>query len=161
VSGATILLTGATGQLGFELQRSLAPHGEVIALGRRELDMSDAGAIADTMRARRPQLIVNAASYTAVDRAESDAAAAHAINATAPDVLAGEARRLGATLIHFSTDYVFDGGTATRYTDQTTPHPISVQPEQARRRAGDRSVGVRVSHFRTSWVYGERGGNSC
>ena len=160
MSGATILLTGAAGQLGFELQRSLAPHGEVVALGRRELDMSDAGAIADTVRARRPQLIVNAAAYTAVDRAESDAAAAHAINATAPAVLASEARRLGATLIHFSTDYVFDGIATTPYTEQATPRPLSVYGRS--KLDGEQAIessGCAHLIFRTSWVYGERGGN--
>jgi len=160
VSGATILLTGAAGQLGFELQRSLAPYRNVVALGRRELDVSDAGAIAETVRSRRPQLIVNAAAYTAVDRAETDAAAAHAVNAIAPAVLAGEARRLGATLIHFSTDYVFDGSAATPYNEQSTPHPISVYGRS--KLDGEQAIAASgCAHliFRTSWVYGERGGN--
>ncbi|MEP6942893.1 MAG: dTDP-4-dehydrorhamnose reductase [Betaproteobacteria bacterium] len=160
MSRATILLTGATGQLGYELQSALAPHGEIVACRRGELDVSDAAAIAATVRALRPQIIVNAAAYTAVDRAESDAAAAQAINATAPEVFAGEARRLGATLIHFSTDYVFDGSATAPYTEQATPRPISVYG----RSKLDGELAIESSGcvhliFRTSWVYGQRGGN--
>src|SRR6266702_3274252 len=105
----TVLLTGANGQIGFELARSLQGLGRVVALDRRSLDLAEIDQIRRVVRDLTPALIVNAAAYTAVDAAESDAAAAMRLNAEAPDLLAQEARRLGALLVHYSTDYVFDG----------------------------------------------------
>jgi dTDP-4-dehydrorhamnose reductase len=156
----TILLTGASGQLGFELARTLAPHGSVVACDRARLDLGDPAAIAAQVRALRPQLIVNAAAYTAVDRAESERAQAEAINATAPGILAEEARRVGATLIHFSTDYVFDGAASTPYDEQAPTRPLGVYGQT--KLAGERAIaaaGATCLIFRTSWIYGLRGGN--
>jgi len=156
----TILLTGASGQLGFELARTLAPHGSVVARDRARLDLGDPAAIAAQVRALRPQLIVNAAAYTAVDRAESERAQAEAINATAPGILAQEARRVGATLIHFSTDYVFDGAASTPYDEQAPTRPLGVYGQT--KLAGERAIaaaGATCLIFRTSWIYGLRGGN--
>ena len=107
-----ILVTGKNGQVGFELVRSLAGAGQVIAVGRGEMDLSDADSIRRTVRKIGPDLIVNAAAYTAVDQAESEPELALAVNGIAPGVLAEEAKRLGAALIHYSTDYVFDGNKA-------------------------------------------------
>ncbi|MGB5569552.1 MAG: sugar nucleotide-binding protein, partial [Sedimenticolaceae bacterium] len=104
-----MLLTGANGQVGWELCRTLACLGEVIALDAADMDLGDPGAIRRVMRERAPDIVVNSAAYTAVDRAETEPGLAHAINAVAPGVLAGEAQMLGAMLVHYSTDYVFDG----------------------------------------------------
>ncbi|MEO8738914.1 MAG: dTDP-4-dehydrorhamnose reductase [Casimicrobiaceae bacterium] len=156
----TILLTGAAGQVGFELARTLSPHGNVVACDRSGLDLADRDAIVELVRATRPQLIVNAAAYTAVDRAESEPEQAQAINATAPGVLAEEARRLGATLIHFSTDYVFDGTVATPYDEQAPTRPLGVYGQT--KLAGEQAIAAAGGNsliFRTSWVYGLRGGN--
>jgi len=156
----TILLTGATGQVGFELARSLARHGELIALDRAALDLADADAIVATVRQVRPGLIVNAAAYTAVDRAESEPAAAFAVNARAPGILAEEAKRQDALLIHYSTDYVFDGRRTTPYEEDAPTGPLSVYG--ASKHEGERAIaqsGARALVFRTSWVYGARGSN--
>lgn len=155
-----ILLTGRNGQLGWELARALAPLGEVTALDRRELDLADASAIAGAVRRLRPQLIVNAAAYTAVDRAETDTAIAHAVNAKAPEILAHEAQALDAALIHFSTDYVFDGNKKTAYDESDTPAPQSAYGKS--KLAGEQGVtasGVAHLILRTSWVYAGRGSN--
>ena len=112
-----ILVTGKNGQVGFELLRSLAGFGEVIAVGRQEMDLADPDAIRRAVREAKPDLIVNAAAYTAVDKAEAEPELAHAINGTAPGILAEEAKRLGAALIHYSTDYVFDGTKRVPYTE--------------------------------------------
>jgi len=160
VTRPTILLTGANGQVGFELQRALAPHGEVIACDRGKLDLGDRDALANAVRSIRPQLIVNAAAYTAVDRAESEAARAEAINTMAPAILAEEAKRIDAALIHFSTDYVFDGASTVPYDEQAPTHPLNVYGRT--KRDGERAVAaIGGAHliFRTSWVYGLRGGN--
>jgi len=117
----TILLTGKTGQLGSELLRSLPRLGEVIAPDRNELDLRDPEAIRLVMRDVKPQLVINAAAYTAVDAAETDEAGALAVNAEGPQVLALEAKKVGAPLIHFSTDYVFDGSKISRTLSQTLP----------------------------------------
>lgn len=155
-----ILLTGAQGQVGYELCRTLSTLGEVIARDRRELDLSRTDQIRDKIRALKPQLVVNAAAYTAVDKAEAEPALAEAINATAPAVMAEECRNLKAALIHYSTDYVFDGSATRPYVEDDVPSPLGVygisklHGEQAIRDAG-------VAHLilRTSWVYGMRGKN--
>ena len=156
----TILLTGANGQVGFELQRTLAPHGHVTACDRSTLDLGDRDALVNAVRALKPQLIVNAAAYTAVDRAESEPDRAEAINATAPAILAEEAKRIDAALIHFSTDYVFDGTRTTPYDEQVPTRPLNVYGRS--KRDGEIAIAALVdAHliFRTSWVYGLRGGN--
>jgi dTDP-4-dehydrorhamnose reductase len=155
-----ILVTGANGQVGFELARLLSAHGEVIATGRTQLDMADVDAIVATVRAVAPALIVNAAAYTAVDKAESEPELAHAINARAPGILADEARRSGALLIHYSTDYVFDGNATTPYAEDALPNPLNVYGRT--KLAGEQAIvqaGADALIFRTSWVYGQRGRN--
>ena len=159
-----ILLLGKNGQVGWELQRSLAPLGELIALDRHSVgqcgDLSNLAGLADTVRAIRPDVIVNAAAHTAVDRAESEPELANTLNALAPGVLAQEAAQVGALLVHYSTDYVFDGSGERPWQESDTPAPLSVYGHS--KLAGERriqSAGVRHLIFRTSWVYGARGGN--
>ena len=119
-----ILLVGVTGQLGQELQRTLPPLGEVIGVGRKTMDLADASSIREVIREAKPNLIVNAAAYTAVDKAETEKEQAKLINAIAPTVMAEEAQALGSNLIHVSTDYVFDGQKNTPYTEQDATHPL-------------------------------------
>jgi dTDP-4-dehydrorhamnose reductase len=155
-----ILLTGANGQVGWELRRTLAPLGELEALGRAELDLHDAGRIREAVRASNADVIVNAAAYTAVDKAESEREAAFAVNAAAPGVLAEEAKRGGALLVHYSTDYVFDGAKPAPYVEEDAPNPINVYG--ASKLAGERAIvgsDCRYLILRTSWVYGPRGAN--
>ncbi|MEP7328768.1 MAG: dTDP-4-dehydrorhamnose reductase, partial [Betaproteobacteria bacterium] len=155
-----ILITGAQGQVGHELARLLPPHGEVITLDRAALDLAQPDAIVAAVRAAAPDIIVNAAAYTAVDLAEKERAAAFAINATAPQILAEEARRLGALLIHYSTDYVFDGAGHTPYAEDAPVAPLNVYG--ASKLAGERAIaasGAPALVLRTSWVYGLRGRN--
>ena len=155
-----ILLTGAAGQLGFELARLLTAHGEVEALDRAALDLADADAVAAAVRRVRPQIIVNAAGYTAVDRAESEPALADAINARAPAVLAEEAKRLDALLIHYSTDYVFDGNSREPYREEDQANPLNVYGSS--KLAGERAItaaGAAHLILRTSWIYGLHGQN--
>ena len=155
-----ILLTGARGQLGFELARLLPAHGEVQALDRAALDLTDAEAVAATVRRIKPQVIVNAAGYTAVDRAESELALAEAINARAPAVLAEEAKRLDALLIHYSTDYVFDGTSGEPYREEDRTNPLNAYGSS--KLAGERAIAATgVAHLilRTSWIYGWHGQN--
>ena len=156
-----ILLTGKNGQVGAELQRVLSELGEVTATGRDELNLSDPDQIRDTVRRVRPGLIVNAAAYTAVDKAESEPELARAINGIAPGVFAEEARAGGAVLIHYSTDYAYSGETQNEpYTETTTPAPASVYGKT--KLEGDRAIertGVPHLIFRTSWVYGREGKN--
>ncbi len=155
-----ILITGTNGQVGFELLRSLAGLGTVIAAGRDELDLADPDAIRRTLRDTKPGLIVNAAAYTAVDKAEAEPELALAINGVAPGILAEEAKRLGAALIHYSTDYVFDGSKGAPYTEDDAPRPISAYGRT--KLAGEHAIqAVGVPHLilRTSWVYGARGSN--
>lgn len=155
-----ILLLGKDGQVGWQLQRSLAPHGEVVACGRGECDLSDVAQIRSVVRALKPSIIVNATAYTAVDKAESEPDLAGRINALAPGVLAEEAKPLGALLVHYSTDYVYDGSKATPYceTDPTGPQSVYGQTKLAGEEA-IRAVGGKSIIFRTSWVFGARGGN--
>jgi dTDP-4-dehydrorhamnose reductase len=156
----TIVVTGATGQIGYEAVRELAPLGTVVGLTRADLDLANPAAIRDTVRRLRPRVIVNAAAYTAVDRAESEPELAAAINAEAPAVLAEEARRLGALLVHYSTDYVFDGRKGAPYTESDVPAPLNVYG--ATKLAGEQAIqAARGTHLilRTSWVYGARGTN--
>jgi dTDP-4-dehydrorhamnose reductase len=155
-----ILLTGVTGQLGFELRRTLAPLGQVVACDRAALDLTQADAIRTVVRQTRPQLIVNAAAYTAVDRAECEPALAMAINALAPGILAEEAKRIGASIVHYSTDYVFDGEKDGPYVEDDTARPVNVYGQS--KLAGEQavmSVGGSFLVFRTSWLYGLRGHN--
>lgn len=156
----TILVTGAGGQVGFELIRLLAPHGEVIGTDRGTLDLANPDAIVAAVRGARPALIVNAGAYTAVDRAETEPSLAHAINGRAPAILAEEAKRLGALLIHYSTDYVFDGERRTPYPEDAPAAPLNVYG--ASKLEGERAIAATGAHalvFRTSWVYGLRGAN--
>ena len=155
-----ILLTGCAGQLGRELKRSLACLGEVVACDRRQLDLAAPDALRDAVRAIAPAVIINSAAYTAVDKAEAEPDAADAINARAPAILAEEARRLDALLIHYSTDYVFDGAKQTPYTEDDTTAPLSTYGRS--KRAGELAIaaaGARHLIFRTSWVFGLHGAN--
>jgi dTDP-4-dehydrorhamnose reductase len=121
-----ILVTGKNGQVGWELQRSLAAFGQVVAIDAEEVDLADADAIRRTVREVRPDIIVNPAAYTAVDKAEGDFNLARAVNGTAAGVFAEEVKRLGAVLVHYSTDYVFDGDKPAPYTESDAPNPQSV-----------------------------------
>jgi dTDP-4-dehydrorhamnose reductase len=155
-----ILLTGASGQVGWELARTLAPLGEVIGLDRSRLDLAHPDALRETVRSIAPEAIVNAAAYTAVDRSESEPDLARAINAIAPGVLAEEAQRLDAILVHYSTDYVFDGTKSEPYVETDPTNPLSVYGHT--KLDGERAVGAsgcRHLTLRTSWVYGARGNN--
>lgn len=159
-----ILLLGKGGQVGWELQRSLAVLGNVTALDFDSPehcgDFSNPQGVAETVRALRPQVIVNAAAHTAVDKAESEPELARLLNATTPGVLAEEAARLGAWLVHYSTDYVFDGSGERPWVEDDAPAPLSVygatklEGEQLIRQAGCQHL-----ILRTSWVYAARGGN--
>jgi dTDP-4-dehydrorhamnose reductase len=160
VTAPTILLIGSGGQLGFELARVLPAHGQVVALDRAALDLADADAVVAAVRAARPQLIVNAGAYTAVDRAESEPERADAVNSRAPGILAEEARRAGAPLIHYSTDYVFDGEALSPYDEQAAPNPINAYGRS--KLGGERAIqaaGAAGVVLRTSWVYGLHGQN--
>lgn len=156
----SILLLGKDGQVGWQLQRSLAPHGAVIACGRAEADLGNLEQLRALVRQHRPAVIVNAAAYTAVDRAESEPELAMRINGEAPGVLAEEAARLSALLIHYSTDYVYAGDKASPYveSDPTGPHSVYGQSKLAGEEA-IRAAGCKSVIFRTSWVFGARGGN--
>jgi len=155
-----ILLTGKNGQVGSELERVLAASSELLAMGRQELDLSRPERIRTAIRDVRPQLIVNTAAYTAVDQAEGDEATAHAVNAEAPVVMAEEAKKIGAALIHYSTDYVFDGRKGSPYTEDDPPNPISVYGKtKLAGEQGIEKVGGLYLIFRTAWVYGTRGKN--
>lgn len=155
-----ILLTGVTGQVGWELQRSLCVRGEVVAVDSRQLNLADPDAIVQCVRAIKPDLIVNPAAYTAVDKAESEADLAMAINGRAPGILAEEAKRLGVPIVHYSTDYVFDGTKPGVYTETDAVGPLSTYGRS--KLAGEQAIqAVGGSHLilRTSWVYGMRGKN--
>ncbi|TSA49580.1 MAG: dTDP-4-dehydrorhamnose reductase [Nitrosomonadales bacterium] len=155
-----ILLTGMLGQVGWELRRSLAPLGQVIAVDRAQLDLADPDAIRHVVREVRPTLIVNPAAYTAVDQAESEPKLAMAVNGIAPGILAEEAKRLGAMLVHYSTDYVFDGAKHGAYQETDATNPLGVYGTT--KLAGEQAIqAIAGQHliFRTAWVYGLRGRN--
>lgn len=154
------LVTGSNGQVGFELRRSLAPLGEVIALDRAACDLTLPDALRQLVREHRPDVIVNSAAYTAVDKAESDADTAFAVNGTAVGVLAEEARALGSLLVHYSTDYVFDGTKASPYIESDTANPQCVYGKS--KLAGEQAIaasGAAALVLRTCWVAGAHGGN--
>jgi dTDP-4-dehydrorhamnose reductase len=155
-----ILLTGRNGQVGWELERILPRLGELIATDRATVDLADAQAIRRVVREARPDVIVNAAAYTSVDQAESEPEAAMQINALAPGMLAHEARRVGARLVHYSTDYVFDGEKTASYVETDPPHPLNVYGRSKLEGEGRvAAAGCRYVIFRTSWVYAPRGRN--
>lgn len=160
-----ILLLGKSGQVGWELQRALSVLGEVVALDRRGAeglcgDLSDLRGLAQTVRRVQPQVIVNAAAHTAVDKAESEPELARVLNTLAPGVLASEARQLGAWLVHYSTDYVFDGTGNRQWVETDVPAPLNVYGRT--KLEGEQQIqtsGCKHLIFRTSWVYAARGGN--
>lgn len=158
MSDNVILLFGRNGQLGWEAHRALAPLGRVYALDSGELDLTELNALAELIRQLKPQVIVNASAYTAVDKAETESELAMTINAKAPGVMAEEARALGAALIHFSTDYVFNGEKGAAYTEEDETNPLNVYGQS--KLAGEQAIGqVGGGHviLRTSWVYSMRG----
>ena len=155
-----ILLTGANGQVGWELQRTLNCLGEVVALDSTTMNLANADAVRQSVRDIAPGIIVNPAAYTAVDKAEREPELVRAVNAVAPGILAEEAARLDALLVHYSTDYVFNGSGATPWREDDACDPLNVYG--ATKLAGERAIqatGCRHLIFRTSWVYGARGSN--
>jgi dTDP-4-dehydrorhamnose reductase len=155
-----VLVTGARGQVGVELTRELASRCELVTCDREALDLADPDSVKSQVRAVQPQVVVNCAAYTAVDRAETDRDAAHAVNASGPGVLADEARRVGALLVHFSTDYVFDGTKPSAYVEDDPANPLSVYG--ASKLEGERAIAAARADYlilRTSWVYGPHGKN--
>ncbi|CAE6923800.1 dTDP-4-dehydrorhamnose reductase [Paraburkholderia domus] len=156
----TILVTGARGQLGVELCRSLSLLGRVVAVARDTCDLASADQIVTTMRTVKPRVVINAGGYTAVDVAETEADAAYAINAIAPGLLAAEAKALGSLMVHYSTDYVFDGSSEAPYTEDDFTAPLSVYGRS--KLDGElavRDAGADYWVFRTSWVFGLQGAN--
>lgn len=155
-----ILIPGKTGQVGWELQRALAPLGTVIALDRSQMDLAKPDSIRNAIRNAKADIIVNAAGYTSVDKAESEPDLAMQVNGVAPGIMAEEAKRLGAILIHYSTDYVFDGGLDRPYVEDDAPNPVNTYGKT--KLAGERAIAaVGGAHLilRTSWVYSARGTN--
>ncbi len=155
-----ILLTGRRGQVGWELERMLPKLGDVFAFGRDELDLANPDQIREKVRLVKPDIVLNAAAYTAVDKAEEEPERTMAINGTAPGILAEEAKKLDALLVHYSTDYVFDGTKNKPYTEEDYPNPLNVYGKT--KLAGEeaiRSTWDKHLIFRTSWVYGMRGKN--
>lgn len=155
-----ILLFGKSGQVGWELRRALAPMAEVVAVGSGEVNLTDPDAVRSAVREAAPAVVINAAAYTAVDKAESDAETAMLVNGEAPGWLAEETKRLGVLLVHYSTDYVFDGDGARPYAEEDAPGPVGVYGRS--KLAGERAVqAVGGAHliFRLCWVYGARGQN--
>ena len=159
-----ILLFGANGQVGWELQRSLSPLGKLVALSRHSTDLcgdlADLNGIAESVKRVSPDVIVNAAAFTAVDKAESDLEAAHLVNATAPGVMAEAATAVGAWLVHYSTDYVFDGSGSKPWVETDPTGPVNVYGKT--KLEGEQRIASQCAKhliFRTSWVYAARGGN--
>lgn len=155
-----VLLIGCRGQVGWELMRTLQSLGRVVGVDFPELDLASGDSIRELVRRVRPQVLVNAAAYTAVDRAESEPELAMRLNGAAPGILAEEAQRCSAWLVHYSTDYVFDGRSGVPYVEESPPNPLSVYGRS--KLAGDRAVqqvGGRYLVFRLCWVYGGRGQN--
>jgi dTDP-4-dehydrorhamnose reductase len=155
-----ILLIGKNGQVGWELQRTLATLGEIITVGREQLDVADPASIRQVIREAKPQIIVNATAYTAVDKAEAEPELAMQVNGVAPGIMAEEAKRLDALLVHYSTDYVFDGTKQGAYVEEDVPNPLSVYGKT--KLAGEQAIqatGANHLILRTSWVYGARGKN--
>lgn len=155
-----ILLTGATGQVGWELARSLQGMGDVHAPTRSEMDLLDTDSVVRTLRDFAPDVIVNPAAYTAVDRAQTDEAAAYQVNAVVPGVMAEEAKRSGALVVHYSTDYVFDGTSSTPYREDEPTNPQNAYGRT--KLAGETAIAASGANhlvLRTSWVYGARGAN--
>lgn len=153
-------MTGSNGQVGYELQSSLVALGEVTAVNRSDMDLTSSDSIRACVRSIRPNLIVNAAAYTAVDKAESEPELAQQVNGDSVALIAQEAKRLGAALIHYSTDYVFDGAKTTPYEEGDATNPLSVYGRT--KLAGEIALadaGIRYLTLRTSWVYGARGKN--
>jgi dTDP-4-dehydrorhamnose reductase len=155
-----ILLTGATGQVGWELARTLLPIGEIIALDRSQANLADLSALRVIIQQYKPDVIVNPAAYTAVDKAETERELAFLVNAEAPEVLAEEAKKIRALLVHYSTDYVFDGTKSRMYTEDDTTNPINVYGQS--KLAGEQAIQSVAGDYlilRTSWVYASRGNN--
>lgn len=155
-----LLLTGCNGQVGFELQRSLAPLGEVIAVDHADCNLADPDAIRGLVRTARPDVIINPAAYTAVDKAESERGLAHAVNAVAPGILGEESAKIGSSVVHFSTDYVFDGAKQGAYLEEDATNPQSVYGHT--KRDGELALAQANPHhliLRTSWVVGAHGSN--
>jgi dTDP-4-dehydrorhamnose reductase len=160
MDGLRILLVGYIGQVGFELQRSLSTLGNVVAIDRPAVELSEPDSVRQVVRASKPQVIINAAAYTAVDKAEEEPELARKINAIAPGIMAEEAKRLGAVFMTYSTDYVFDGSKLGPYTELDKPNPLSVYGRtKAEGDAAVQAVGGSYFIFRTSWVFGARGKN--
>jgi len=152
-----ILVTGKTGQVGRELARRLAPLGRVLATGRNELDLASPDSIRRAMRQFSPRIVVNAAAYTAVDKAESEPELALQVNAVGPGVLAEEAKRVNALLVHYSTDYIFDGLLGRPYVEDDAPNPLNVYGKT--KLAGERAIGAVGGAYlilRTSWIYSDQ-----
>ena len=155
-----ILLVGKNGQVGWELRRALAPMAQLESVDFPEIDLANPDSIRQWVRGIRPQVVINAAGYTAVDKAETDSDLAMKINGAAPGILAQEAREAGALLVHYSTDYVFDGAKTGPYVETDAPNPLSAYGRS--KLAGDlavQAVGGAYLIFRLSWVYGARGQN--
>jgi dTDP-4-dehydrorhamnose reductase len=160
MSAPVILVIGKIGQVGWELRRTLAPVGRVISVDYPDVDLTNPDSVRKWTREAQPKIIVNAAAYTAVDKAETDTEKCQQINGVAPGILAEEAKKLSATLVHYSTDYVFDGTKTTPYTEQDAPNPLGAYGRT--KLAGDQAVlAVDGNHliFRLCWVYGGRGQN--
>ncbi len=154
-----ILVFGRVGQVGWELRHKLACLGEVTSVDYPEIDFSKPDTIRAAVRAAQPAIIVNAAAHTAVDKAESNPEPAWAINATGPGVIAEEAKRLGALMVHYSTDYVYDGSKQEPWVETDAPNPLNVYGQT--KLAGDQAIAAVGGDYlilRTSWVYGARGG---
>jgi dTDP-4-dehydrorhamnose reductase len=155
-----ILLTGATGQVGWELARTLLPVGEIIAVDRSNADFTDLNSLRAVIKSHKPDIIVNPAAYTAVDKAETEKDRAFLINAEAAGVLSEEANKVGAILVHYSTDYVFDGTKSSPYTEDDPTNPLNVYG--ASKLAGEQAIQSIAEEYlilRTSWVYASRGNN--